>query len=66
MLGQDEEHARQHENAMQGIRQAGLENVAAVLPYFVECAPDQQFEFGLDLIFRGVEAAARQNAATAN
>ena len=66
MLGQDEEHARQHEYAMQGIRQAGLDNVAAVLPYFVECAPDQQFEFGLDLIFRGVEAAARKNAATAD
>jgi AcrR family transcriptional regulator len=58
MLGQDTEHAQLHEHAMGGIRQAGLENVAAVLPYFVECAPDQQFEFGLELIFRGVEAAA--------
>jgi AcrR family transcriptional regulator len=66
MLGQDEEHARQHEYAMQGIRQAGLENVAAVIPHFVECAPDQQFEFGLALIFRGVEAAARKNAEAAN
>jgi AcrR family transcriptional regulator len=31
----------------------------AVLPYFVECPADEQFEFGLDLLIRGLEAKAR-------
>jgi hypothetical protein len=66
MLGQDEEHARQHQQAMHGVREAGLENVAAVLPYFVECAPDLQFGFGLDLIFQGIRAAAGNTVASAN
>ena len=28
----------------------------AVDPYFAECDPDEQFEFGLDLMIRGLEA----------
>ena len=26
-----------------------------VLPYFAECDADEQFEFGLDLLIRGLE-----------
>ena len=32
----------------------------AVSPYFAECAADEQFEFGLDLLIRGLEAKASQ------
>jgi AcrR family transcriptional regulator len=28
----------------------------AVSPYFAECDPDEQFEFGLDLLIRGLDA----------
>jgi AcrR family transcriptional regulator len=59
MLGQDEEHARLHEQALRGVRDAGLANVADCLPHFAECSSDEQFEFGLGLTLRGIEAAAR-------
>jgi AcrR family transcriptional regulator len=32
----------------------------AVLPQFVECGADEQFEFGLDLLIRGLEAKAQR------
>jgi TetR/AcrR family transcriptional regulator, tetracycline repressor protein len=66
MLGQDDAHAQRHEQAMQGIRIAGLDHVVACLPYFAECAPDLQFEFGLELMLRGIEAAARTARETAS
>jgi oligopeptidase B len=31
----------------------------AVFRYFAECDPDEQFEFGLDLLIRGMEAKVR-------
>ena len=30
--------------------------IAAALPYFAECNPDEQFEFGLDLMLAGIQA----------
>ena len=56
MLGNDEDHARQHELAMEALQGSGLDNVVACLPHFADCNTDQQFEFGLDLIFRGIRA----------
>jgi len=56
MLGNDDEHARQHDVALGALQGSGLVNVMACLPYFVDCAPDQQFEFGLDLMIRGIQA----------
>ena len=56
MLGNDEEHARQHDLAMDFLQGSGLDNVVACLPHFSDCNADQQFEFGLDLIFRGIRA----------
>jgi AcrR family transcriptional regulator len=66
MLGQDEEHARLHDQALRGVREAGLTNVADCLPYFAECQPDEQFAFGLELVLRGIEAEARTAGAATN
>jgi AcrR family transcriptional regulator len=62
MLGNDEETARQHDMAMDALQGSGLDNVVACLPHFAECNPDQQFEFGLDLIFRGIRAGVAGSA----
>ena len=62
MLGNDEEHAKQHDAAMDALRGSGLDNVVACLPHFADCDPDQQFEFGLDLIFRGIRAGVAGSA----
>jgi AcrR family transcriptional regulator len=37
----------------------------AVSPYFAECAADEQFEFGLDLLIRGLEAKANRRTSPA-
>jgi AcrR family transcriptional regulator len=58
MLGNDEVHARQHEEAIEALQGSGLVNVLACFPYFAECDSDRQFEFGLDLIFRGIARIA--------
>jgi TetR/AcrR family transcriptional regulator, tetracycline repressor protein len=62
MLGNDEEHAKQHDLAMDALRGSGLDNVVACLPHFADCDTDQQFEFGLDLIFRGIRAGVAGTA----
>jgi hypothetical protein len=53
--GSDEMHLKAHEELA-----AALPDEFAVLqacsPYFAECTPDEQFEFGLDLLIRGLEA----------
>ena len=30
--------------------------IAAALPHFADCDPDEQFEFGLDLMLAGIQA----------
>ena len=62
MLGNDEEHAKQHDLAMGALQGSGLVNVVACLPHFADCNTDQQFDFGLDLIFRGVRAGVAGTA----
>jgi AcrR family transcriptional regulator len=62
MLGNDEDHARQHELALDALQGSGLDNVVACLPHFADCNTDQQFEFGLDLIFRGIRAGVAGTA----
>ena len=56
--GADEVHLKAHAELA-----AALPDEFAVLqacsPYFAECAPDEQFEFGLDLLIRGLEAKVR-------
>jgi AcrR family transcriptional regulator len=62
MLGNDEEQAKQHDLAMDALQGSGLDNVVACLPHFAGCNTDQQFEFGLDLIFRGIRAGVAGSA----
>ena len=62
MLGNDEDHAKQHDLAMDALKGSGLDNVVACLPHFAACSTDQQFEFGLDLIFRGIRAGVAGSA----
>ena len=57
--GSDEEHMKMHAElaaAMPGEFPA----LQAVSRYFAECEPDEQFEFGLELLIRGLEAKARK------
>lgn len=62
MLGNEDDHARQHDEAIEALQGSGLVNVLACFPHFTECDPDQQFEFGLDLIFRGIRAGVAGTA----
>ncbi|HEX5901659.1 MAG TPA: TetR/AcrR family transcriptional regulator [Actinomycetota bacterium] len=56
MLGADEDHAKQHEQMVDTLQGAGLPNVVACFPYFADCSTDEQFDFGLDLMIRGIRA----------
>jgi AcrR family transcriptional regulator len=62
MLGSDTEHARQHELATEALRDSGLLNVLACFPHFADCSTDRQFDFGLELMIRGIEAMPRSPA----
>jgi hypothetical protein len=62
MLGNDDEHAKQHDMAMDVLQGSGLDNVMACLPFFTHCDTDQQFDFGLDLVFRGIRAGVAGKA----
>jgi AcrR family transcriptional regulator len=63
MPGHDrEEHAHQHEDLAEALREAGLVRLGECFPYFAECPNDEQFEFGLDLMIAGL--AARSAGAT--
>ncbi|MBA3362888.1 MAG: TetR/AcrR family transcriptional regulator [Actinobacteria bacterium] len=57
--GADEAHLKAHAElaAMLPDEFAALQ---ACSPYFAECDPDEQFEFGLDLLIRGLEAKVRR------
>jgi TetR/AcrR family tetracycline transcriptional repressor len=59
MLGQDDQHIRRHEQAFDALQGAGLANVVACMPHFAGCSTDEQFEFGLELMLRGIEAIPR-------
>jgi AcrR family transcriptional regulator len=61
--GSDEEHMKMHAElaaAMPGEFPA----LQAVSRYFAECEPDEQFEFGLDLLIRGLEAKSEHGPLT--
>jgi AcrR family transcriptional regulator len=59
MLGHDEDRAHDHEAMASVLGDAGLPNVVDCFPYFEECPSDEQFEFGLDLLIRGLRSAGR-------
>jgi len=57
MLGNDDDdHARGHDLAIDALEGSGLVNVMECLPHFADCTTDQQFDFGLDLMIRGIQA----------
>ena len=65
MLGADDEHAQLHQQAAETLQGAGLSNVVACFPYFADCSTDEQFDFGLDLMIRGIGARAGDPASVA-
>jgi TetR/AcrR family tetracycline transcriptional repressor len=56
--GTDEEHMKMHAQLAAALPDE-FPALQAVSPYFAECDPDEQFEFGLDLLIRGLEAKVR-------
>ena len=55
--GSDEAHLKAHAELAAALP-GEFEALVAVAPYFAECDADEQFEFGLDLLIRGLEAKA--------
>jgi AcrR family transcriptional regulator len=55
--GHDPEHAKAHA-ALAASLPDEFDVLSDVAPYFVECDADEQFEFGLDLLIRGLVAKA--------
>jgi AcrR family transcriptional regulator len=56
MLGNDDEHARQHDLALEALEGSDFVHVKECFAYFADCTTDQQFDFGLDLMIRGIQA----------
>jgi AcrR family transcriptional regulator len=56
--GSDEEHVKMHAE-LAAASPGEFPTLEAVSRYFAECDPDEQFEFGLDLLIRGLEAKVR-------
>jgi AcrR family transcriptional regulator len=60
--GTDEEHLKAHAELVAALP-GEFPTLQAVGPFFAECDADEQFEFGLDLLIRGLEARVRPNEA---
>jgi len=56
--GADEEHTKFHAELADALPDE-FPTLRAVSRYFAECDSDEQFEFGLDLLIRGLEAKVR-------
>jgi AcrR family transcriptional regulator len=57
--GSDEEHLKMHAELTASLPDE-FPALRAVSRHFAECDPDEQFEFGLDLLIRGLEAKAHR------
>jgi TetR/AcrR family tetracycline transcriptional repressor len=57
--GSDEAHLKAHAE-LAATLPGEFEALAAVSPHFAECDADEQFEFGLDLLIRGLESKAER------
>jgi AcrR family transcriptional regulator len=55
----DQEHAKAHAELAAALPE-DFATLQAVAPHFAECDTDEQFEFGLDLLIRGLEAKAQR------
>ncbi len=61
MLGQhpdDAERSAAHERMARALGEVGFLHLLAALPHLEGCSSDEQFEFGLDLLIRGLQARA--------
>ena len=65
MLGADEEHAHTHQLVVEALQGSGMPNALACFPYFADCSTDEQFDFGLDLMIRGIRARVEDRTAIA-
>jgi hypothetical protein len=54
--GSDEAHLKSHLELAASLPADEFAALRAISPYFAECDPDEQFEFGLDLMIRGMQA----------
>jgi hypothetical protein len=64
MPGHDgEHHAEQHAAMAATLAEAGFARLGECFRYFGECPTDEQFEFGLDLMVRGLKARSEQRSA---
>jgi AcrR family transcriptional regulator len=59
---ESERHAHDHETLAAALQQAGLTRLSECFRYFAECPSDEQFEFGLDLMVRGLQARSAARA----
>jgi AcrR family transcriptional regulator len=59
--GTDEAHLKAHQELAEQLPE-DFATLKAVAPHFAECDADQQFEFGLDLLIRGVLERVRAGA----
>lgn len=57
--GTDEGHLKMHQELAAKLP-AEFATLQAVSPYFAECMPDEQFEFGLDLLIAGLFEKVRR------
>jgi AcrR family transcriptional regulator len=57
--GTDEEHMKAHAALAESLSPEDFGALRAISPYFAECGADEQFEFGLDLLIRGLQARVR-------
>jgi TetR/AcrR family transcriptional regulator, tetracycline repressor protein len=59
--GSDEEHMKAHAELAAALP-GEFAALQACSPYFAECDADEQFEFGLDLLIRGLETKGSRSA----
>lgn len=57
--GTDEAHVKVHQELAATLPEE-FATLRAVAPYFAECGADEQFEFGLDLLIKGVLERVRE------
>jgi hypothetical protein len=57
--GTDEAHMKAQAALAASLPPDEFAALLAISPHFAECDPDEQFEFGLDLLIRGLQAKAR-------
>jgi AcrR family transcriptional regulator len=54
--GPNDEHVQAHQEMSRMLASADLPRMRECLPYFMASDPEEQFEFGLDLLLEGIQA----------